>query len=396
MTVSLHIATIQVHKQVHVLALLEKELKVLNDSLKVQGIKVQIYIRRKSLFLRAYLPPKDDIKGKNIQTYIPINLEATEPNLTAATLKAHLLNKEKIEGTFRWPNWVKEELPGNIPPKAKNIISEIIKSYKKKWWENRVSKKIAQRTWDSYNFYFQKLDPFRILTAKYVIEEAEKYPVGSKSRFEFVKCAKKLAKHQRIPDWYLLDDYKPKYEPEIRDHSDPKEMLDFVLKHRDHPRFGWVLAALYVYGVRPSESYSLIPLEGDIAVCLSLKKKNALPPKRWPLALYPDKKSKKLLNIENIHRGLEFDPNKPREYDPARAKIEGDALNYWLNSINAPYDPYDFRHAWAIRNLKTGQGSTIGAKAMGNSSGIYEKVYTNTMQEDDMREIATKLNKNLK
>mgnify|MGYP005700805731 CR=1 FL=1 len=93
-------------------------------------------------------------------------------------------------------------------------------------------------------------------------------------------------------------------------------MLDFVLKHRDHPRFGWVLAALYVYGVRPSESYSLIPLEGDIAVCLSLKKKNALPPKRWPLALYPDKKSKKLLNIENIHRGLEFDPNKPREYDP--------------------------------------------------------------------------------
>mgnify|MGYP003306117422 FL=1 len=33
---------------------------------------------------------------------------------------------------------------------------------------------------------------------------------------------------------------------------------------------------------------------------------------------------------------------------------------------------------------------------MGNSSGIYEKVYTNTMQEDDMREIATKLNKNLK
>ena len=263
------------------MTLIQNKLAAANANLKIEKVGVSINIRRKQYFLRSMLPDKYDPDWTKLkQQRISIRLTAEDTNLIKAKKLALKLSSQKISRLFIWNEWLADE--EKLAAQKKSLkISDIYKAFEDDFWSGEVERTPKKkRNWKSIAQYLAprnkltkpnsiKLEHHKLLTADYIISTVKKFKT-EKTRFDMMKYCLRLARFGEIPDLRDVEKFSEKldkYEPKTRDAKDPELMYNTVKELRSHKRFGWAIAAIFTYGCRVSEVWTLKPLEGHIAMC---------------------------------------------------------------------------------------------------------------------------------
>ena len=385
------------------MTLIQNKLAAANANLKIEKVGVSINIRRKQYFLRSMLPDKYDPDWNNLkQQWIPIRLTAENDNLEKAIRLAKKLSNEKITRLFVWSDWLVDE--EKLAKKKSIKISDVYAAFEKDFWDGvlvRTEKK--KNNWKSIAQYLApknkltkptsiKLEHHKLLTSEYIISTVKKFKT-KKTRADMMKHCLRLARFAEIPDLKEVEKFSEKlekYEPKTREAKDPELMYNTVKELRSDKRFGWAIAAIFTYGCRVSEVWTLKPLEGHIAECTNNNKEDVKMKLKYCYAL--PKEYVEEFDLMNVQRNVEF--FGVENYDAKAAKSEGYAMAKWLRAYfgdkKERFQLYDLRHYWGIKSTKSDLSTANAAKSMGHSLKIHEETYLSTFGEKDARDVASK------
>ena len=370
-------------------AINQEKIKSVNKVLKAKRAGVTIQLRGNTLNLRALLPSKDG-GIDNTQQRVLIGEKANSIGLSKAYQLALQLAAEKQAGIFLWKNWLKSPKEENkIREKTSHKIKDWVIKFEQHFWKGRIHSASSQRTWQRIKAELNRLDLNKLLTIDELVQIGKGLEAGSKRRHEFCKVAKRLAVFAELAEKSKLDEIRTPYQPKIREFPDEEQLLELVQSLRDDQRWGWCTAALYIYGCRPSEVFSLQPKNDGTARVLTIKPQKKIP--LWRTALALPQEMVELLNLYEISKPL--DHKNPEEYNSLKSKSWTDRWNKWLkkNCGHQSLRLYDIRHAWAIRSIRMNLSTAACAKSMGHEVNVHVKTYMSALSEADMAEVAESL-----
>ena len=253
---------------------LQAKLDATNDLLKKEKVGVTIYIRRDGFTLRAYLPSKSNPESKQtIQQRVPINLKADIKNLDEAERLARRLSDEKIGGSFKWDNWLKNEEEETIELiKESRKVGDIIKRFEEDFWSAEDKNRNNNQNmagWKQIEGYLLQMEKHKILNYENIVELANRSPNGSMKKADTAKYFLRLAKFAEIPNLKKLQEWSTATQKAYRDDAKKRsrkrlkdeEYLYHARLLREDPTWGWALAAQLVFGTRTSEIWSIKPFE---------------------------------------------------------------------------------------------------------------------------------------
>ena len=253
---------------VNPIKLLEARKDKANFLLKKKKIGATIYIRNEALFLRAYLPSKVKPNWDELtQQWVSLGLKATTQNIKKAASLAEDLGAERASRIFNWNKWLDRADVLVIKPKQKSYrMKDIFKEFET-WYWNQADKSKNNTSnlkgFDHIKNYLNRLDEQKILNLKNVISIAEEYPENSKSRMEIAKQFFRLAKFANIPELKKFEEWaiptQQAYKPKKRDRLSDADYFEKVKELRDDPQWGWPLGAMFVFGCRITEVWSVKP-----------------------------------------------------------------------------------------------------------------------------------------
>ncbi len=369
----------------------QQELVNINNGLKAQKAGVTIQLRGKTLSLRAILPSKEE-KGAESQQRVLIGEKANSIGLAKAYQLALQLSAEKQSGTFLWSNWGKEAKQNKTTVKRiSNTTKDWLAKFESHFWQGRVETSASKRTWQRIKAELNRLDQNKILRIDELTQIAKSLEPGSKRRHEFCKVAKRLAVFADLAEISKLEAVRTPYQPSIRKLPKEEALQKLIHSLRGDSVWGWCTAAMFIYGCRPSEVFSLQPKADGTAQVLTIKKQRQIPAWRTALALPQELIS--TLQILDVSKPVEY--KSPQEYDSLEAKSWTDRWNKWLklNCDLKDLQLYDIRHAWAIRSIRLNLSTGAGAKAMGHDVNVHVKTYMSAIEEADMVALAASLRK---
>ena len=366
-----------------------EDIERINNGLKAQKAGVTIQLRGNTLNLRALLPGKKN--GQEIyQQRVLIGEKANSRGLAKAYQLALQLAAEKQSGNFLWGNWGKPKKDSSqLKQRTGNKVKDWLIKFEVNFWTGRVQTSASKRTWQRIKAELNRIDPNKILNIEELVKITESLVPGSKSRHEFCKTAKRLAIFAELPEIRKLNEVRTPYQPQVRDFPDEEQLLELTNSLRDDETWGWCTAALFIYGCRPSEVFSLHPKDDGTAKVLSIKKHQQLP--SWRTALALPQELAESLQILEVSRPIEY--KTPKDYDSLEAKCWTDRWSKWLkkNCGHLSLHLYDIRHAWAIRSIRMNLATGAGAKAMGHDVNVHVKTYMSAINEADMAVLAASL-----
>ena len=378
---------------------LQNQLHVINSGLKTQNAGVAIQLRGNSLCLSAILPSKIDGRDPH-QQRVRIKLKATKEGIARAHKLAIKLASEKASNTFNWKDWELEKQGLTIRAKrSNNSVEKWVKRFKQNWWNNRDIRTTAQqtqaeRTWNRINWEFRRIENQQAtLTIKLLVAIAETTEAGSKSRAEFCKQAKALAKFADLRGIKELEAVTTKYKPKVRALPDEETLFELAKTLRYEDPFGWCFAALVTYGCRVSEVYSLKPDKDGTAQVLGIKQKGEPPQPRTALAL--PRAYVESLDLYKVSKPIEIE--SAEDYNSLKVKQVTDRFAKWIKKHcgHMNLQGKDLRHSWAIRSiLESDIGDVLAAKSMGHAIGIHQKTYSAAIDKRDMAKAAKRLERN--
>ena len=367
------------------LGLLQSKVDKANFLLKKKKTGVTIYIRKDGFFLRSYLPPKSNPKSKDtIQQWVPISLKATARNIKEASRLAEKLGAERIAGLFRWEEWLEKEEEAAKPKEKSRKVGDIRKAFKENYFKDPkhdINNESTLKGWNHIEGYLKRMENHKILNLENIISLAEQYPHGSKSRFEIAKQFLRLYKFSELPNLNRVSDWciatQQQYQPKIRDRLSDEEYLYHVRLLREDSKFGWALAAMFVFGCRITEVWSLVPYEKDgkiLAKILTVNKSKK--PSKYRGAIALEQEWAKSLNILDVYK--EYEINSPQEYNGKEVKSVNDRFHKWLRTkTNRAFQLTDLRGAYGFRTANKNISTANAAQWMGHS----QRVHTDTYQQ---------------
>ena len=357
----------------------------INKDLRSKGHRLTLEIKRDSIWIRGTFPLKN---GERKRMYISTGLKADPKSAPLAEIRSiALLTAIKETGSVPDPlPWENKKIDNTGYPRilVKDAILKLKESFFSVDTDNPVSR---SNTWETLRYGLDKLDPDAYLTTDYlaatIIEKSKNPKTGlvmKNTKLKLKTYFKRLGVLVGLPDIENLENIDVTYKPAKRDIPDQIDLLALAEEVLDHPRYGWLTAALICYGCRPSETLSLIPNTNGTAKVLTIKKKKELPVWRTAMALPMELPEK--LNLYKIIRPIDF--NKPSEFDPKRSKQITDQWGRWIKKVNPELQLYDLRHSWARRSIREGVPTILAAKCLGHSVKIFEDTYLSTMDEEDV------------
>ena len=390
--------------------LLEARVKATNDVLKRKKVGVTVYIKKDGFALRASLPSKDPQSKQNIQQWVSIGIKAEQKNIKEAVRLAEKLGEEKRAGLFRWENWKSKEEEENIVLKpASRKVGDIIKRFEIDYWnkENKdKNNKSNVSGWKQIEIYLNKMDRHKILTTENIIELGMTAPKGSATRRDIAKNFLTLAKFADIPNMKKLQEwsnaaqraYTEEAKLRVRDRYPDESYLEIIAALRNDVdvkrirrgshlepsrKWGWALAAQFIFGARTSEVWSIKPFEkqGEILAHILTVEKNKRPTE-WRVAGALKQEWSKELNILEVHK--EHTINEAIDYDPAFLKTHNRLYTKWLAAkTNRAFQAYDLRHSYGFRTANMNINITTASLWMGHSEKEHRKTYMKGYSESD-------------
>ncbi len=305
--------------------------------------------------------------------------------LLGNALERHRLGIE----SFDWAPWLpkKRGRPKGAAPSSPQMdrISgrEAIRATRDWWEQQRRRGPSAEDSWKvDYEAPLALLMEFSSLAPTHLVALVEATPAGSRSRRRASQAAATVA---RALDWpaalvaqlrELGKGYSAARSQAARDL--PKEREIEALIDRLSNCWQWPVAVAATYGCRPHEAllFAEVQASGLLRIAdgkTGARQSIALPPEwiaRWSL------QTKRLpsFNHDRSHRDV------------------GALMGQMFRRAGATFQPYDLRHAWAVRAIHNPRISpSLAAKSMGHSLAVHSSVYQRWFDAYEMESLQAEL-----
>jgi integrase len=357
------------------------DLAATSASLKARGFKGKLVDHDGRFCWRATVTTPD---GKRGSRRIPLGLQANGSNLQEADNRI-----VQLVGAIKEVGYLPKEMPWDAPkfdPEASSNrikVSEAIEQLKADFWKGKVRTTAAERTWERVEAEVRRLPAEATLTMDLLVAVGEQQEPGSRTRQEFLKIAKRMAKLVGLDGTAQLDEIRTPYEPAPREVPDDQELLELLNQIPREHRWAWPTWALSTYGCRPCETFSIRPQADGTCEVLTVKRKGKLPTWRTGLAIP--------LIKDYGSRSVPWDVPAPKDYCSKEAKRQLDMWQGWLGRQQKGLTLYSLRHAWAIRTIKKGLNASLAAKCMGHSLDVHHRTYHRWLSQADVAAVAAQL-----
>ena len=364
----------------------------LNQILDSGNYKASIRIKRDAVYIRGTFLCSN---GKRVRKEIALNAKIYDFTTCRDRIRDFYLEYERkgyLPKEFSWNKTVE------VKEFAKNTVEYGIEKFKEEYWESKGNPSEEEKTSESkrtlisYTDQLRKLEKYNNLELtpellRTVIEENSR--PNTKPRQDMCKIFKRLGKLFFVEsDLKEIDKIRGKYIPSKRKRIDEDSVVEDIDKIRDHPKYGWLTAAVFIYGCRPNEAFSIVPQENGIAKavnCPKAQKKSV----KFPIALGLEKDNYKpdilikRWNIFDVQRDFYFDLENDL-YDSEEMKKKVEAWTKWLkkNTVSS-FGLVDLRHYWGIRSIYADLDIRTSCKSLGHSQAIHTKTYNSTYEEID-------------
>jgi integrase len=324
-----------------------------NELLKADGCAARIYLDGNRLQLQATLPPAPlSSKSAPYQQRIALKLAATLENVEIADRKARILDRAIATGTFEWSDWVQR--PYAI---ALKTCKEWIEIYQADFFNKRARTPSALTTWADHQKSLKKLPPNEFLTAKILKGTLLEIPADTRTRQKTARIFAILADLAGIQ--VNLTQYSGNYGlNSLEERSIPSD--DLIEKWRDNisdPAWQSAYELLACYGLRPHElAYLNFENLPELAITGG---------KSRPRITYPC--PNQWFDSWGVSSLL------PRISGRNNSDI-GNRVTHAFKRLSIPFNPYDLRHAWAIRSIQFYE-PPIAAAMMGHSLATHNQRY---------------------
>ena len=359
------------------------DLTATTASLKAKGVRGSLLAEKGSLSWRVRVT---DSSGDRRTRKIALKLKA-EPQALALAESRIVELSALIQQEGVLPDLLPWDAPKVAPVQQQKAITvaEGVEALQVDFWLGKIRTSAAERTWARIKAETDRLPQRATLTMDLLVGVGEHQKPGSRTRVEFLKVSKRLAKLVGIDGTDRLDALRTPYEPEARDIPSDAEVSSLLETVIADPTWGWCSWALATYGCRPAEVFSLRPADDGTAQVLTIKRKGKLPIWRTALALH-------VAGEAPGERSVPWDVTAPAKYDSAQAKIQCDRWQGWLRRRVAGAQLYDLRHAWAIRSISKLPSTSIAAKCMGHDIAVHHRTYHRWLDQADIAAVAAAMN----
>ncbi|WYL96204.1 MAG: integrase [Gloeotrichia echinulata IR180] len=381
----------------HLTAKLETELKAVNARLKAARVNVYVRNSGNSLQLRTTLPIKPgdiDRNGTGTKQYdISLSIPFNFDGLTTAEEEAYELGTLIARKQFQWTDKYLGKTRNKIKTKT---IGDWIVDFEQNYFQTRKRNLKSENTFNSYFYIAQTHLPKDkpAINASF-IEAVQICPSSDSVKNELIKVIRVLCKCSglEVPELSNL-----KIKPSAKRKRDiptdveiEQEYLKFEIYAINRPSklttredrnnwklWRWVYGMLSTYGLRPREIF----VNPDIDWWLSSENtmntwrvnEECKTGEREALPLYP--RWVESFNLKTDGEAIELLTAKIAD------KITSKQLNSarhgtdrWFRFVEIPFQPYDLRHAWAIRAHLMGIPIKAAADNLGHSVNMHTSIY---------------------
>jgi integrase len=329
-----------------------------NGRLKASSIGITIELRGDRLWLRGTLPPKPDSHRQTpYQQRISLGYHANAQGLKLAEAEARKIGALVACKEFQWEPYLKSQIE-QIEPS--HTISTWVERFEQDYFSRRSRSPKSETTWSTdYLAVFSKL-PSDQLTAEILTATVLTTEPDTRTRKRYCIALGALAKFAQLG--IDLKPFSGSYSPSKvtpRDLPDDRTIVQWYYKIGDRT-WQWVYGMLATYGLRPHEIFHLSTEAMPIATVLAGGKTGHR--KVW--ACFP----------EWVEQFDLFNGSPPSATAKNNTHL-GAKVNKAFKRIGIPFQPYDLRHAWAIRTLEFGLDISLAAQQMGHSVQVHSTTY---------------------
>ncbi len=356
-----------------------------NQRLSMARLGLQIEHRGEKLGLRGRLPPKPN-SHRLIphQQRLSLGLPATLTGLRQAEQTATEIALLLLQNRFDWQPYLSPIR--YLGPDA--AISEQLLAFQAHFFQQQQT--IGQRsTWETaYLPYFRKLQALaharpHLSLAELIYATIDTTRPHSRSRQACCTALQALSKFLEVPLPRPLAELAGHYSPnrtQRRELPSDAEILHFY-GQIPNPAWRFVYGIMATYGLRNHEVFFCDYLglsDGEPeAVIEVLETTKTGGHQVWPF--HPE--WVETLNLRNIQL-----PQITTDLAKTTLQRIGQRVTQQFRRYQIPFNPYDLRHAWAVRTIHVGLPDTVSARMMGHSVSIHTRTYHRWITRRDQQQ----------
>ncbi|MGB5134014.1 MAG: integrase [Prochlorococcaceae cyanobacterium] len=364
-----------------------------NAALKLRGLAVSLELGGARLRLRASMPPKPGEppdtpwQQQRISTGLEYPARATEGVELAETL-GRALERARLElEPFDWGPW--ERLGRGRGTSTGQGTRERVSglsalSMTRQWWEAKRSRgRSAEDSWDvDYRQPLSGLTAIQDLQPAHLQALVDACAAGSRSR---LRAGRAVATMAEALGWSaeLIADLRQRGKGYSARKASPRDLpsdrqIEQLIDDLA-PEWQWPVAVVATYGCRPHEAL----LHAEVQPSGLLRIHDGKTGARQSLALPADW----------LQRWNLTDRRLPRTMHPERGhRAAGMAMGRLFRRVQAGMQPYDLRHAWAVRAIHNPRISpSLAAKSMGHSLAVHSSIYQRWFDAHEMASLQSEL-----
>ncbi|MBD2138708.1 integrase [Anabaena sp. FACHB-1237] len=381
----------------HLTAKLITELKAINGRLRAANVCVSVRKSGNSLQLRCTLPIKPgdfDKNGNGTKQYdISLGIPFNFAGLNTAEEEANELGKLIARKQFQWT----DKYLGKTRIKAGlKTIGDLVADFENNYFQTRKRTLKSENTFSSYFYIAQKhLPKDKLAINANFIDAVQNCPSSDSVKNELIKVIRVLCKCSglEVPE---LSNLKIKATTKRkRDIPTDKEIEKEYFKFENYAihrpsklvtredrnnwkLWRWVYGMLATYGLRPIEIFVKPDLDWWLSVDNTMNtwrvNEQCKTGERDALPLYPHWVEE--FNLKNDLEAIELlklkieDKITSKEINAARH-----GTDRWFRCVGVNFQPYDLRHAWAIRAHLMGIPIKAAADNLGHSVNMHTSIY---------------------
>ncbi len=369
----------------------DEKLAEVKTRLKASKCKVGLKIAGGTIQLQTTLPPKPGSdKTANHQQLISLGIPANLDGLKTAEEEAYALGTLIARKQFEW----NEKYLGKRNQEVEKVptIGELLEIFESEYFKTHPFNEKTQVTFSRHiELLHRHLDKQDLLTIEVITHALHKNSDKKATQLRLLVAIKVLCKTFKI----LIDlksIQKIDYSPKTREIPDDNKIIASYHIYESHAKsckgmrkdnqdnwlfWQWVYGMMATYGVRPRELF----LKPDIDWWLSPENvdntwkvhRDCKTGERESLPLY--REWVELFDLKNQNR-METLKKKTNGLNIKQLESMVTQNTYWFKRyLNLGFQPYDLRHAWAIRAHMLGIPIKAAADNLGHSVDEHTKTY---------------------
>jgi len=333
-------------------------------------------------------PPGTEPKQHRISTGLSYPDQASEALEMAERLGKALERHRVGQEPFDWTPWLsmgrKKGVAAAKSDQASAISGVAAVRQTHQWWQKQQKRgPSAEDSWKvDYKAPLTPLLEIADLLPEHLVALVETTEPASRTRRRVSQAAATVARALKWPDSLVSQlrvlgkGYSSSRSQVPRDLPRDREIEALI--DRLSASWQWPVAVVATYGCRPHEAllFAEVSSSGVLSVSdgkTGSRQSLALPPKwieRWSL----HNKRLPAFNAERSHRDV------------------GALMGQTFRRAGAEFQPYDLRHAWAVRAIHSPKISpSLAAKSMGHSLAVHSTVYQRWFDAHQMEAVQNQL-----